>query len=628
MADKNRFLSRNPVGGLCFHERRMVRNNNKVMCFVADISFGNQPEPAVPAVPAELPILVLASERGFGTYTGEILKAEGLNLFQIESPPAQKMNLPYLGAFDVVILTEATLDAVQNTILTRYVEQGGNLIAFRPDKKLAKVFGLAAAQGCISDGYVKFEASHEIGKGLISDPMQFHGEADLYDLKSAAVIASLWSPSKNLTGKPAVTINRLGIGLAVAFTYNLPKSIVYTRQGNNRYANQERDGIKGIRAADMFTDGWIDTSKNSLNQADEQMRLLSRIIEWLSSSKKPLPRLWYFPELNKSLVMLTGDGEDSPESDFDAHLADLKSKNVRMTLYQIGTYIPASKVKSWVSDGFEISSHVDDTDEATSPTFSRMNSKVQSAVSGLGKEYGLKMLTVRNHWIVWCGETADGQQDFAAQAAIEASHGIRLDCNQYHFDQESSQGHFLGPIGNFTGSGLPMRFANCKGDVLDIFGLVTQLPDEQWGAESIFNNFRTLLDRSLDEERYTFINTNFHTNRWKGQMRMEGLRVLDYANSRGVPVWTAQQLLQFLEMKDTARFTDIAWSNGTLTFHLNAPMSGEGLTVMIPKSFGGGTISRITRDEVNQSFALRNIKGTEYALMTTSSGNWKFIVSY
>jgi hypothetical protein len=69
-------------------------------------------------------------------------------------------------------------------------------------------FGLAAAQGSVSDGDVKFEASHEIGKGLISDPMQLHGEADLYDLKSAAVIASLWSPSKNLTGKPAVTIKQ------------------------------------------------------------------------------------------------------------------------------------------------------------------------------------------------------------------------------------------------------------------------------------------------------------------------------------------------------------------------------------------------------------------------------------
>jgi hypothetical protein len=29
---------------------------------------------------------------------------------------------------------------------------------------------------------------------------------------------------------------------------------------------REMDGITGIRAMDMFTDGWVDTSKNTLNR--------------------------------------------------------------------------------------------------------------------------------------------------------------------------------------------------------------------------------------------------------------------------------------------------------------------------------------------------------------------------
>jgi len=45
---------------------------------------------------------------------------------------------------------------------------------------------------------------------------------------------------------------------------------------------------------------------------------------------------------------------------------------------------------------------------------------------------------------------SDGQAGFAAQARIEAGHGIRFDCNLYHYDQNSSQGHFLGPPGAFT----------------------------------------------------------------------------------------------------------------------------------------------------------------------------------
>jgi hypothetical protein len=577
---------------------------------------------------ARAPILVLETPDEFGAYTGEILKAEGYNEFQVESPSVPGLTVSHLNKFDIVILTETRLTSAQRDLLSRYVQGGGNLVAFRPDKQLAPVFGISGTGTKMADGYVKIESSNDIGKGLESDTLQFHGESDKYDLNGAIVVAALYSDARTSTGKPAVVSNEFGSGHAIAFTYNLPKSIVYTRQGNYQYAGLEKDGIKGIRAADMFTDGWVNPLRNLVNQADEQMRLLSHAIEWASSFKKPLPRLWYFPELNKSLVLLTGDGEDSPEQDFDAHLADVKSKGARMTLYLKGTYIPASKVKSWLSHGFEISGHVDDTEEATAPTYKGMNDKMKSTVHAIKEAYGLEMRTVRNHWIVWCGRDRNGRQDFAAQASIEAKYGIRLDCNLYHFDQESTQGHFLGPIGNFTGSGLPMRFMDAHGKVLDVYESVTQLPDEQWGQGNLFRNFKILLDRSLDSESYTFINVNFHTNRWSDWSRVEGLQIMDYANRRGVQMWTAQRALDFLQMRDTAEFVQVGWSNNQLTFQLHIPVSGQGLTFMVPKTYGGKTITSISQDGKSQSYTLQFIKGTDYALVTTASGTYRVVVTY
>ena len=64
-----------------------------------------------------------------------------------------------------------------------------------------------------------------------------------------------------------------GKGRTAAFLYNLPGNIVYTRQGNPEFAGIEKDSIPGLRAMDMFTDGWVDTSNNVINQADEQMIL-------------------------------------------------------------------------------------------------------------------------------------------------------------------------------------------------------------------------------------------------------------------------------------------------------------------------------------------------------------------
>jgi hypothetical protein len=577
---------------------------------------------------ARAPILVLETPAEFGTYTGEILRAEGFNEFQVESPSASGLTVSYLNHFDAVILTETKLSSAQSELFSSYVHGGGNLIAFRPDKQLAPVFGISDTGSKIAEGYVKIERGNDIGKGLASDTLQFHGDSDQYDLKGANVIATLYSDASTSTGKPAVVSYEFGRGHAIAFTYNLPKSIVFARQGNYQYAGLEKDGIKGIRATDMFTDGWVNPLKSAVNQADEQMRLLSHAVERASSFKKPLPRLWYFPGLNKSLILLTGDGEDSPEKDFDAQLADVKSKGARMTLYLKGTYIPAGKVKSWLSDGFEISGHVDDTQEAIAPTYDGMNDKMKSTVHAFKDAYGVDMHTVRNHWIVWCGTAPNGRQDFTAQASIEAKYGIHLDCNVYHFDPESTQGHFLGPIGNFTGSGLPMKFIDARGEVLDIYESITQLPDEQWGQGNLFSNFRVLLDRSLDREGYTFINANLHTDRWRAWSRTEGLQIMDYANLRRVPMWTAERTLKFLQKRDTAEFVEVDWSNSQLSFQLHVPIPGEGLTCMVPKIFGGKTMTDVSRNGESQPYTLQSVKGSDYALVATVSGNNRFVVTY
>ena len=93
--------------------------------------------------PAQVPILVLETPTEFGRYTGEILRAEGFNEFQVASPSASEVTLTYLNQFDVVILTETKLSSAQRDLIGSYVEAGGNLIAFRPDKQLAPVFGIS-----------------------------------------------------------------------------------------------------------------------------------------------------------------------------------------------------------------------------------------------------------------------------------------------------------------------------------------------------------------------------------------------------------------------------------------------------------------------------------------------------
>jgi hypothetical protein len=556
------------------------------------------------------PILVVVNAPNrFGAYTGEILKAEGFNAFQIE--PLAELSLQQLNSFDIVILTETRLTVDQVELVRAYVSGGGQLVAFRPDKQLSDIFGIADAGCQVEDGYLRIETDTPTGAGLTAETLQFHGAADGYTFSGATPVAILFADPLTPTRFPAVICHTFGMGQTAAFTYNLPMSVVYTRQGNPVWAGQERDGIPGIRAAELFL-GWTDPSKNHLNQADEQMHLLAHILEEFATTSRPLPRWWYFPGFNQCLVILTDDGEDSAEADFEQHFADIEAKGAQTTLYLKGPNISPAAVAKWTARGHEIACHFDDTHEAIQPTAAGMNAAACAMVKDHYEAYGLMPETVRNHWIVWVGWTE--------QAAIEASLGIGLDCNLYHYDRGSSHGDYLGGVGNFTGSGLPMKFANRGGRVIEVYQSLTQLPDEQWLEANLYGCFKILVDRSLDQEVDTFINVNFHTQNWQLWSRKPGLDMLDYANKRGVPLWTAERTLKFLEARDSARFKGICWADHMLSFSLEAPIAGQELTFMLPRLYNGLTLSKVERDGIRLACKRLKIKGRGYALAAAPSG--------
>ena len=367
----------------------------------------------------------------------------------------------------------------------------------------------------------------------------------------------------------------------------LPKSIVYTRQGNPDWAGEERDKVDGPTATDLFyplngETQWNNPEKIAIPQADEQMRLLSHIIEKFAGYKKPIPRFWYFPEQYKCIFIFTIDGEDSRETDIDNEIADVQGKGGNATLYEIGTYINPSTVNKWRADGNEVAIHYNDVPNYANPTYSNMNTVFDTMTANFRNAYGISPKTVRNHWVVWCSKDSSERKQFAEQAAIEEKYGLGLDCNYYQFGGNKVYPNWIGDVGHFTGSGIPMKFADVTGRILNIYQSNTQLPDETWLKENIESKSKTLIDRSLDEENYTYINANFHTWYWP-ECREPGLRVLDYCKRRGVPVWTAERVYEFLKMKDEACFSDIEWSENTLTFNLSSGIPNpDGLTILLP----------------------------------------------
>ncbi|MDP9042764.1 MAG: hypothetical protein M3N30_12350, partial [Bacteroidota bacterium] len=401
------------------------------------------------------------------------------------------------------------------------------------------------------------------------------------------------------------------------------------RQGNYRLAGWEMDGIPGIRAIDMFTNGWVDTSKNTMNQADEQMRLLSHGIETMSRYIKPLPRFWYFPDTLNCIVTLTNDGEDSGEEDFKQQFEAVQEKGAMMTLYvKEVDLISKARIQEWISRGFEISGHPDDTRQLTNPDWKTMDAVYKTLIRKLKNKYGItEMHTATNHFFLWCGKNENGKRDFIAQARIEEKNGIELDCNYAHYDNNSNQGHFLGPLGinqgNFTGSGLIMKFTAAHGKPVNVYQQLNNVYDQQYmehgDKEGFYNCFKGLMDRSLNHEVYSFISIKSHNNEyWFSKIPL--MKMLDYSHSKGIPVWTEQELLKFLATKDGSSIGNIKWLGNCLSFSIKSLFARDTkVACLIPYRFQGKRVGAILDNGVNRVYALKTIKGTDYVLLKINS---------
>ena len=213
----------------------------------ADVTWSFSTEASPPQV-----LVVGSTGNPFGSYLGEILRNEGLNAFT--TIDVAFVSPALLSQFDVVLLGDTPLNAAQVTTLTGWVNGGGNLIAMRPDKQLAGLLGLTDAGTTLANAYLQVDTGAAPGTGIVGSTIQFHGTADRYTLNGATAVATLYSNATTATTNPAVTLRSVGSsgGQAAAFTYDLARSVVYTRQGNPAWAGQERDGVSGIRPDDLF----------------------------------------------------------------------------------------------------------------------------------------------------------------------------------------------------------------------------------------------------------------------------------------------------------------------------------------------------------------------------------------
>jgi hypothetical protein len=143
--------------------------------------------------------------------------------------------------------------------------------------------------------------------------------------------------------------------------------------------------------------------------------------------------------------------------------------------------------------------------------------------------------------------------------------------------------------------------------------------------KGFLENFQGLMDRSMLHEVYSFICVKAHNAEYFFS-KIPLLKMLDYAKSKKIPVWTEQKLLDFLQLRDKAVFGDLAWSKKSLTFNVHSSLKDSvGLCAMVPYQYDGNKIAEIKINGRPKSFIVRSVKGFDYAMLPVNPGRQSMV---
>ncbi len=597
---------------------------------------------AVSAATASPILLIVNNSSGapFGDYLGEILRYEGLNLF--ERVELASLTGGQISQYPLAILAETALTAGQATVLTNYVSGGGRLIAFRPDSQIKSLFGLGAASGPLTDGYLKITASGAVNGVPVSlestdVSLQLHAPADRYALEAAATeIGRLYSDATTPTVFPAIAAK----GKAVAFTYDLGRAVAGLRQG--RSTGLTRAGVP-VSTTHQLYDGWLDLNRSAVMQADEQTRLFAIIIEALMRSSGvsdagalPLPRTWYFPQRARSVLMVTADAHANPYSYFTALSDTVKANGANASIFtSIGDDLANGKMNQWLAAGHTAGVLMGATNDDITGAY-----VITNLTDGFETLTGYFLSTYAISPSLTYRTALNGWEGWSRGAEIAANAGYKMDLNAFHHGPWLRKPDGTWARGHLTGGGRPIQFVTPNGAIVPVFQQPTQLVDIQLtDILTTFENLspqnatvptRRFIDASVNGD-YAAIGFSLNVDYAYPETLYWVSDTLRYAKAKGVPSYTTDQWLTFTEARHSVRYGNVTWTGSNLTLAFSMTVSntaGISIPVMLPPSFGGGSVTGITVDGQPAPFAIDVVKQTSYVFFDVAAANHSVVVSY
>jgi hypothetical protein len=576
----------------------------------------------------------------FGRYAVEMLQAEGLTGAEALDVSAGAVPPDALTERQALVIAPCRPATGAEAVALSALRAGTAVILLRPSADTAHDLGLTGGGGrrVAPELYIAPQRRHPLSLPVFDEPLQFHGAADLYDKPQppAEVVAWVAGPDWPMP-HPAIVTGTHGAGRFAVFAYDLASSVVLSHQGRPELASTgptpDSDGDGVFAPSDLFQ-GFLDVNRRHIPQADLQQRLLVRLIAWASEGAGPLVRLWPFPDGAPAIALINGDSDGMIRAQLEWYVNMTEAHGGRYTIYVMEQHygeLPPGLATEYRRRGHSLGPHIWHSLRPDPDTFAR---HLAAEVDRFTANYGQAPRTTRHHCVVWPG--------WVDTAKALAAAGIRLETNYRAAERYQS--------GYLTGSGLPMRFIDQQGELVECFQQETLLCDDYLLVDKSFRRpldegeaialSRKLLDDAM-ARYHTAVQLYFHPIYATGLMVRTGQfirtagwleAVLKHCQGRGVPMPSTDTWCDFNVRRRGTVLAEQQWDGETRTLRLAIESAAglPGAAILLPTEHDGHALARLRVGADDRPLIQRDVDGQPASLATTDlpPGRTEVIASY
>ena len=569
------------------------------------------------------PILVLwdsDTPHRLSGYITEILHGEGYNWFTVHDLAHEAVDTGLLAKHSLVILAHVEPSAEVQEQLLAYVRQGGSLVALRPPRELAAALGLASRSSdrSVVDRYIAFSSICAINAGIDPGPLQFHGRGEQYTWsgEANAVLAYFAAFPDCVTNSPAIVVGFMGEGHWAVFAYDLAESTVLFHQGRREQSSigtlPDADGDLHFQPNDLFV-GYLDPDLCSLPQADLHQDALVRVIEWMASLTQPMPRMWYFPNAAKAVAFINGDSDGMSPRDLANVIATVDRFQVPFTTYLRPEHHPDVSPELELAlrqRGHDFGEH---PFVGHRPTLEEMRTGLRQELGAFRSRYGHDPVTNRGHAVTWVGWTES--------AKYLRENGVRLDTN-------FAAGRFH-RSGYVNGSGLPVKFMDEEGNLLDIYEQATMSTDDGWTTDKSLAPAYSIdeciaLSREQADAAIDLYNAVHHpyfhpraTRPYAQSVQRWLEAVLAYGKQRGFHFVNGVDWVDFNDGRRSLRLVEYRFDQAAMTLDLTleAELAVKAATLALPYVYIGHALNVAEIDGEPAPITQQELEGRQQVLL-------------